>query len=69
MDAAKFTVDDYNTLKKAIAQGAMRVKYGDKEVEYRSLADMRSILNEMAEDLGLKKKGTFRKIAYFSKSH
>lgn len=68
MDAAKYTVEDYNTLKKAIAQGALRVRYGDKEVEYRSLSDMKDILSMMAEELGISKKRTFRRIAYLSKS-
>lgn len=69
MDTAEtYTIEDYNTLKKAIAQGALRVRYGDKEVEYRSLNDMQRILGMMAEELGLKKRGTFRKVAYIQKS-
>lgn len=35
-----YTQLEYDTLVKAIAQGALVVKYGDKEVTYRSLSDM-----------------------------
>ena len=35
-----FTTDQYNTLTTAISQGANRVKYADKEVQYDSLSDM-----------------------------
>lgn len=43
-----FTADDIAQLKAAIATGATRVKYADgREVEYRSLAEMREILRTM----------------------
>ncbi len=38
-------------LEKAIAAGATTVSYGDKRVEYRSLADMRQILAEMRNEV------------------
>lgn len=50
---ATFTLSQYNALVSAIASGATRVKYSDKEVEYRSLAEMRALLNDMALDLGI----------------
>lgn len=40
MACTEYTIEQYNTLNAAIAQGAKRVKYGDKEVEYSSLDDM-----------------------------
>lgn len=46
-----YTIEQYNILCAAIAQGALRVEYGDKRVEYRSLADMRSIKSEMEREL------------------
>lgn len=46
-----YTEQQYNTLKDAIANGSSKVKYGDKEVEYRSLSEMRSILSEMTAEL------------------
>lgn len=48
-----WTIDDYNALKDAMKSGAVKVKYADKEVTYRSLAEMTSLLNAMAKELGL----------------
>lgn len=43
------TQDDIETLKKAIASGALKVRYADgREVTYRSLKEMKEIL-EMVE--------------------
>lgn len=46
-----YTLAQYNALAAAIAEGATRVKYQDKEVEYRSLADMMKIKNMMEAEL------------------
>jgi hypothetical protein len=35
---------DIDTLKAAIAQGALRVRFADRDVTYRSLAEMRETL-------------------------
>lgn len=48
-----YTTLMYETLVAAIAQGALIVKYGDKEVTYRSLNDMIRIRTEMEKELGL----------------
>lgn len=40
MACTQYTLSQYQTLTDAIASGALKVKYGDKEVEYRSLDDM-----------------------------
>jgi hypothetical protein len=48
-----YTVEQVATLEAAIAQGATSVQYADKKVEYRTLADMRSVLNDMKNELGL----------------
>lgn len=53
--ACDWTEDDLKAIKAAYAQGAYRVKYADKEVEYRSLAEMKQIISEMESCLGLKK--------------
>lgn len=65
-----YTEQDLIILEKAIAQGATKVKYGDKEVEYRSLTEMYQIRENMKDELGLN--GTNpgksrRKFATFSK--
>lgn len=50
-----FTVEKVEALECAIAEGVLRVKYSDKEVTYRSLSEMRQILNTMKKKLGLTK--------------
>jgi hypothetical protein len=62
-----WTTDDLATLEKAIAQGALRVKYGDKEVEYRSLSEMMRLVDLMRKDLGIASQNSGRKFAEFSK--
>jgi hypothetical protein len=61
-----YTIDQYNVLTEAIAQGALKVKYADKEVEYRSLDDMIRIKNMMETELGLKKSVIKTKYAKFT---
>jgi len=62
-----YTNEQYIALCEAIAQGALSVKYGDKEVTYRSLNEMLRIKSNMETELGLKSKPK-RRIAEFSKS-
>lgn len=47
-----FSQSDIDELKAGIATGARRVRYADgREVEYRSLADMRDTLRLMQADV------------------
>ena len=47
-----FTQDDIDRLKAAIGTGASRVRYADnREVQYRSLAEMLSTLSMMEKDV------------------
>lgn len=62
-----YTTEQYNTLCAAIAQGVLRVKYGDKEIDYRSLNDMRQIKAMMEAVLFPGKKKTKRKYLNFKK--
>lgn len=48
-----FVLSDLDVLDKAIAQGAMTVKYGDKEVTYRSLNEMFQLREQIKDELGL----------------
>ncbi len=50
---SSFTIEQYQTLCKAIAEGAKRVKYQDKEVEYHSLSEMLKLKTVMETDLGI----------------
>jgi len=42
-----YTAAQITALEKAIATGALQVRYGDRSVTYRSLDEMRSLLAEM----------------------
>ena len=46
-----FTQHDIDALKKAIGTGALRVRFIDREVTYRSLAEMRTTLAMMEADI------------------
>lgn len=49
------TQADLSAIEEAIATGAMKVRFADnREVTYRSLAEMRSIRDEIAAALGAK---------------
>lgn len=48
-----FTQEMLTALEKAIAEGVRKVKYQDKEVEYRSLEEMFSLRKTMRRELGL----------------
>ena len=48
-----WTVQHLQALEEAIAQGALRVRYSDKEVQYRSLAEMLQLRDLMRQELGL----------------
>lgn len=48
-----FTTEQLAALEAAIATGATKVKYSDKEVTYNSLADMLKLRNIMRGELGL----------------
>jgi hypothetical protein len=50
-----FTQAQYDSLQDAYAKGVLEVEYADQRVIYRSLRDMRSLLNQMAAELGIKK--------------
>jgi len=52
----QFTVERLEALECAIIEGTRRVKYSDKEVEYRSLEEMMRIRDLARENLGLTKK-------------
>lgn len=46
-----FTQSDIDKLKMAIATGALRVRFVDREVTYRSLEEMRNTLTMMQAEL------------------
>lgn len=48
-----YTVEQYQALVAALAQGVRVVEYADKKLEYRSLAEMRGLKREMEDCLGI----------------
>ena len=53
VESTGFTRADLVALEKAIAQGTRRVKYTDKEIEYRSLREMLATRDVMRRELGI----------------
>jgi len=47
----RFTIEQYNSLNEAYALGATTVQYVDRTVTYRSITDMKRVLNEMEAEL------------------
>lgn len=60
-----FTQTQYDQLTAAIAISALKVDYGDKKVEYRSLQEMLTLQNIMAQDLGIVSNQGQRRLADF----
>lgn len=47
-----YSQTDLDAIEKAIASGALKVKYADKEVNYRSLDEMLKIRDQIRRALG-----------------
>jgi len=61
-----YTLDQYQQLVAAIAQGALTVKYADKEVTYQSLNNMLRVKRQMEIELNLSPgNGSTRRYAQF----
>ena len=65
--ATTFTLIQLTTLETAIAQGTLKVKYADKEVTYRSQAEMLQLRDIMRQELGTASTGSNRRLATFNK--
>lgn len=64
---AGFTVAQLEALEAAIAEGALRVKYADREVTYHSLSDMLRLRDQIKAELGVATSNRSRRYAQFSK--
>ncbi len=62
-----YTIEQVNALESAIAQGARKVKYSDKEIEYNSLGEMRAQLEIMMAELNVSAGYVTRRITTYSK--
>lgn len=54
---SSFTLEQLQTLERAIAKGVFKVKYQDREVTYRTLNEMLKLRSVMRQCLGLSKSG------------
>ena len=57
-----FTQEEFDTLKKAYASGSLTVKHGDKLITYRSLNEMKKLLDAMSRDVNNTQKSEFGKM-------
>lgn len=64
--ASSWTTEDLTNLEAAIKEGALKVKYRDKEIEYRSLDEMLKLRDIMRAELGITTR-TARRFTNFSK--
>lgn len=63
-----FTVTNLADLDRALASGARRIKYQDREVDVRSQSDLLRLRRLMRRELGLEPKGRNRRLgSSFSK--
>lgn len=62
-----WTQTQLDALEEAIAQGALIVRYADKQVQYRSLDEMLQLRDMIRQELGLNKPGGRRLLANHSK--
>ncbi len=61
-----YTLDDLNKVEEIIANGVEMVKYSDKQIEYRSLDDLKKLRDLIKRELGIQGETTRIK-AKFSK--
>lgn len=62
-----YSQEDLDNIKAAIASGERRVRLADKEVEYRSVAEMLAVKSLIENELTGNKLGRRRAYADFSK--
>lgn len=55
MSDKKYTTEQYKALKDAYVSGVMQVSYAGQSTTYRSLQEMKQLLNEMEAELGISK--------------
>lgn len=65
---SNFTQTQVQSLRAAIAEGALEVQYENKRIKYRSLSEMLQLLRLMESDLGISQSGgTFVVESHFDK--
>jgi hypothetical protein len=64
---AAWTQEQLTALETAIARGTLRVKYGERDVTYRSLDEMLKLRGVMRRELGLVDPAGGRRVVSFRK--
>lgn len=64
-----YTLEDYQKLQKAIVNGVQSVSYGDKSVNYRSLAEMKDALKMMESELFPERVPRRRRLGSFDRGY
>lgn len=62
-----YTLEQLNDVEEAIASGATRVHYADRDVQFNSLSDLLRLRDKMRAELGLADTSRNRRYATFSK--
>ncbi len=62
-----WTTADLDTLRKSIRRDVRKVKYEDREEEYRTLRDMKALEREAEVALGLRTPGPIRRVGIANK--
>lgn len=63
-----FTQTQIEELEAAIASGVMSVRHGDRQINYQSIAEMRTALDQMRSEVATQSNGTGRGlVAAFSR--
>ena len=65
----RFTVEQYEKLKKAISEGVRSVSYGDKTVTYMSMEEMLKVLRMMEEELFPERFARRRRVAEIDRGY
>lgn len=55
-----YSQSDIDALEVAIASGIKKVKFSDRETEYRDLAEMKQILNDMKASVSGRRRESWR---------
>ena len=67
--SSNITLDDLKALEQAYFKGILSVEYSDRKIQYRSLREMKQLIDEARQCLGLKPEGRgLRRVATTNKA-
>ena len=59
MTEPTFSLEDLNSLKKALSSGVLRVRFENRETEYRSIDELKIAIDTVEKELKIRPKGPF----------